>query len=116
FVFYLFALSFAIVSLIILLMILDSIIVIKLSGLKLNGDEMIVRNVTMFGFKNTYFKHDKLLGMQITKNPFLSRSNLANFNFIIAKAAGNAEIGLKYSEDKNVKALKKWYLRGDIDE
>lgn len=108
--------SFAIASFVIILMILHSIIVIKSSGFKLNGDEMIVRNVTMFGFKNTYFKHDKLLGMQITKNPFLSRSNLANFNFIIAKAAGNAEIGLKYSEDKNVKALKKWYLRGDIDE
>ncbi|MDT3984629.1 PH domain-containing protein, partial [Staphylococcus ureilyticus] len=108
--------SFVIAGCLILIMILHSFIVIKSSGLNLNHDELVVRNVTMFGFKNTYFKHNKLLGMEMSENPFLIRSNLANFKFIIAKAAGSAEIGLKYSEVSHVEKLKSWYLRGDFDE
>ena len=108
--------SFVIAGCLILLMILHSFIVIKYSGLNLNRDELVVRNVTMFGFKSTYFKHNKLLGMQMSENPFLIRSSLSNFKFIIAKAAGSAEIGLKYSEVTNVEKLKSWYLRGDFDE
>src|SRR5699024_3503222 len=102
--------SFVIAGCLILIMILHSFIVIKSSGLNLNHDELVVRNVTMFGFKNTYFKHNKLLGMEMSENPFLIRSNLANFKFIIAKAAGRAEIGLKYSEVSHVEKLKSWYL------
>ncbi|PNZ16917.1 hypothetical protein CD109_11510, partial [Staphylococcus succinus subsp. succinus] len=66
-----------------------------------------------FGFKNTYFKHDKILGMEIKKNPFLEKNNLANFNFIIAKGPSNDNIGLKYSNDSDVTALQSWYLGGN---
>jgi len=52
----------------------------------------------------------------MSENPFLIRSSLTNFKFIIAKAAGSAEIGLKYNEVTNVETLKSWYLRGDFDE
>lgn len=43
--------SFVIAGCLILIMILHSFIVIKSSGLNLNHDELVVRNVTMFGFK-----------------------------------------------------------------
>lgn len=101
---------------IIVVLALHSIIVIKKSGYILDGDELAVKNTTLFGFKTTYFKHDKLLGMELKHNPFLARKQLMNFTFVIAKAAGNQEVGLKYDEREHVEALRKWYLRGDNGE
>ncbi|MEK4561373.1 PH domain-containing protein [Staphylococcus sp. FSL K6-3157] len=108
--------SFLIATIMILLLIIHSLIVIKSSGLKVRNDELVVRNVTMFGFKNTYFKHDKILGMEIKRNPFLINSDLGNFNFIIAKAAGSEAIGLKFNNYKEVETLQNWYLRGEHHE
>ncbi|PTE74912.1 hypothetical protein BUY85_13975, partial [Staphylococcus equorum] len=108
--------SFLIAAIMILLLIIHSLIVIKSSGLKVQNDELVVRNVTMFGFKNTYFKHDKILGMEIKRNPFLINSDLGNFNFIIAKAAGSEAIGLKFNNYKEVETLQNWYLRGEHHE
>lgn len=105
--------SFLIACFIILLLMCHSLLVIKSSGLKLHNDELVIRNVTAFGFKNTYFKHDKILGMEIKRNPFLINSELGNFNFILAKAAGNETTGLQFSDYKEVKTLQKWYLRGE---
>ncbi|MDN5637132.1 MAG: hypothetical protein L0G48_03200, partial [Staphylococcus equorum] len=68
------------------------------------------------GFKNTYFKHDKILGMEIKRNPFLINSDLGNFNFIIAKAAGSEAIGLNFNNYKEVETLQNWYLRGEHHE
>ncbi|KRG09563.1 PH domain-containing protein [Staphylococcus sp. NAM3COL9] len=108
--------SFLIAAVMILLLIIHSLIVIKSSGLKVRNDELVVRNVTIFGFKNTYFKHDKILGMEIKRNPFLIKSDLGNFNFIIAKAAGNESVGLKFNNYKEVETLQNWYLRGEPHE
>ncbi|MEB8125626.1 MULTISPECIES: PH domain-containing protein [Staphylococcus] len=104
---------FLVVGLIIIVHIIHSLKVVKVSGFKIQNDELVVRNVTPFGFKNTYFKHDKILGMEIKKNPFLEKNNLANFNFIIAKGPSNDNIGLKYSNDSDVTALQSWYLGGN---
>jgi len=104
---------FLIAGILILLLIIRSYLVIKYSGLKINEDELVVRNVTLFGFKNSYFKQDKILGMEVRRNPFLIKSDLANFNFIIAKAAGNEAIGLKFNPKQHVDMLQSWYLRGD---
>ncbi|MDK9872844.1 MAG: PH domain-containing protein [Staphylococcus equorum] len=108
--------SFVIAAVIILLLIIHSLIVIKSSGLKVRNDELVVRNVTTFGFKNTYFKHGKILGMEIKRNPFLINSDLGHFNFIIAKAAGNEAVGLKFNNYKEVETLQNWYLRGEHHE
>lgn len=98
---------------IVLLLAIHSLIVIKKSGYVLEGDELAIKNTKLFGFKTTYFKHDKLLGLELKKNPFLDKKDLINFHFIIAKAAGNQEIGLRYLEQQKVEHLKAWYLRGD---
>ncbi|MDG0843916.1 PH domain-containing protein [Staphylococcus equorum] len=108
--------SFLIATVMILLLIIHSYIVIKSSGLKVQNDELVVRNVTTFGFKNTYFKHDKILGMEIKRNPFLINSDLGNFNFIIAKAAGSEAVGLKFNNYKEVETLQNWYLRSEHHE
>ncbi|WP_436861936.1 PH domain-containing protein [Staphylococcus caeli] len=104
---------FLIAAILILLLIIRSFLVIKYSGLKIKADELVVRNVTLFGFKNSYFKHDKILGMEVKRNPFLINSGLTNFNFIIAKAAGSEAIGLKFNPNQHVDMLQSWYLRGD---
>ncbi len=57
---------FLIAGIIILLLIIHSYLVVKYSGLKLRNDELVVRNVTLFGFRNAYFKHNKILGMEIS--------------------------------------------------
>ncbi|WP_436855775.1 PH domain-containing protein [Staphylococcus caeli] len=107
---------FLIAAILILLLIIRSYLVIKYSGLKIKADELVVCNVTLFGFKNSYFKHDKILGMEVKRNPFLIKSELANFNFIIAKAAGSESIGLKFNPKQHVDMLQSWYLRGDYHE
>lgn len=101
---------------IIAILALHSIIVIKKSGYTLDGDELVIKNTKLFGFKTTYFKHDKLLGMELKRNPFLARKQLMNFVFIIAKASGKQEIGLKYNKQGHVEALKEWYLRREEHE
>ncbi|MCI8279366.1 MAG: PH domain-containing protein [Staphylococcus xylosus] len=106
---------FLIAGIIILLLIIHSYLVVKYSGLKLRNDELVVRNVTLFGFRNSYFKHNKILGMEIKRNPFLIKSNLGNFDFIIAKAAGNEVIGLDFNPQQHVQMLRNWYLRGEND-
>ncbi|MGW7988343.1 PH domain-containing protein [Staphylococcus shinii] len=106
---------FLITGIIILLLIIHSYLVVKYSGLKVENDEIVIRNVTLFGFRNSYFKHNKILGMEIKRNPFLIKSNLGNFNFIIAKAAGNEAIGLDFNPQKHVQILRCWYLRGEND-
>lgn len=106
---------FLITGIIILLLIIHSYLVVKYSGLKLRNDELVVRNVTLFGFRNSYFKHNKILGMEIKRNPFLIKSNLGNFDFIIAKAAGNEVIGLDFNPQQHVQMLRNWYLRGEND-
>ncbi|PHK48591.1 PH domain-containing protein [Staphylococcus edaphicus] len=104
---------FLIAGVIILMLILHSYLVIKFSGLRLVKDELVVRNVTLFGFKNSYFKQDKILGMEIRRNPFLINSDLGNFKFVIAKASGSEGIGLKFNPYQHVESLQTWYLRGE---
>ena len=53
--------------------------------------------------------------MEIKRNPFLIKSNLGNFDFIIAKAAGNEVIGLDFNPQQHVQMLRNWYLRGEND-
>ncbi|NWK84815.1 PH domain-containing protein [Staphylococcus sp. GSSP0090] len=108
--------TYLIAGIIIFILVVHSYLVVKFSGLKLAKDELVVRNVTLFGFKNTYFKQDKILGLEIRRTPFLINSDLGNFNFIIAKAAGNEGIGLKFTPYQQVKTLQSWYLRGEQNE
>lgn len=108
--------AFLIAGVIILIFIVRSYLVTKFSGMKLVEDELVVRNVTLFGFKNTYFKQDKILGLEVRRTPFLINSDLGNFNFIIAKAAGNEHIRLKFNAYQRVKSLQSWYLRGEQNE
>lgn len=61
-------------------------------------------------------KKEKVLGMTISQHPFLERSQLANFQFVIAKGSSQQNIGLKFSEVDNVLKLKNWYMKGDTHE
>ena len=49
--------------------------------------------------------------MAISQHPFLERSQLANFQFVIAKGSSQQNIGLKFSEVDNVLKLKNWYMK-----
>ncbi|HJF67479.1 MAG TPA: PH domain-containing protein [Staphylococcus kloosii] len=108
--------ALVIVSIVLLLFIINGILNVKYAGHKVDKDELVVHNVSIFGMKNSYFKRDKILGMENTQTPFLKRSNLTTFKYVIAKAAGMQKIGLKYENTKNVNSLKQWYLRGERHE
>ncbi|MBF7016601.1 PH domain-containing protein [Staphylococcus durrellii] len=104
--------SVVIVSVVLLFFISNAILNVKYAGYKVNNEEIVVHNVSIIGVKNNYFKRDKILGMENTQTPFLKRSNLTTFRYIIAKASGMQKIGLKYEDSSTVQSLKKWYLRG----
>lgn len=108
--------SFAIVGVILILFIINAILNVKCAGNKVDQEEIVIHNISILGVKNSYFKKDKILGMEITQTPFLKRSDLATYKFIIAKAAGMEKIGLKYENDSKVQNLKQWYLRGERHE
>ncbi|WP_251518288.1 PH domain-containing protein [Staphylococcus sp. Marseille-Q6910] len=103
---------FILAAILIIYLILQSIIVVKQSGLELFKNELAVRKVTLFGYKNSYLKHDNLLGLEINTTPISEKSDLANFNFIIAKGMGSEYIGLDYINESEVEMLREWYLKG----
>ena len=47
-----------------LLFIINGILNVKYAGHKVDKDELVVHNVSIFGMKNSYFKRDKILGME----------------------------------------------------
>lgn len=108
--------ALVIVSVVLLIFIINGILNVKYAGHKVEEEELVVHNISIFGIKNSYFKRDKILGMENTQTPFLKRSNLTTFNYVIAKAAGMQKIGLKYESTETVNSLKQWYLRGERHE
>ncbi|WP_278926770.1 PH domain-containing protein [Staphylococcus auricularis] len=105
--------GYAVADAITVIMALHALASVKMSGFNVADDEMVVRDVTTFGIEQSYFKHNKVLGMEMDSNPFLVRSELLNFNFVIAKGIMDEDIGLDFVEQSKVEALEQWYLRGE---
>lgn len=108
--------ALVIVSALLLVFIINAILNVKFAGHIVKQEELVVHNVSVLGMKNSYFKRDKILGMENTQTPFLKRSNLTTFKYVIAKGAGMQKIGLKYENSNTVNSLKRWYLRGERHE
>lgn len=105
--------SFFFIGIIIIALIIQALIYIKLSGLKLKNDELTIQKSNLFSIKRYYVKYDKIIGMEIDAHPLLIRNQLGNFAFLIAKGASHQSIGLKFKDEKTIKYLKSWYVGGD---
>lgn len=93
-----------------------AILYTRFSGFSFSESELVVQKASILNIKRFYVKKEKVLGMAISQHPFLERSQLANFQFVIAKGSSKQNIGLKFSEVDNVLKLKNWYMKGDTHE
>ena len=93
-----------------------AILYTRFSGFAFSESELVVQKASILNIKRFYVKKEKVLGMAISQHPFLERSQLANFQFVIAKGSSQQNIGLKFSEVDNVLKLKNWYMKGDTHE
>ena len=93
-----------------------AILYTRFSGFSFSESELVVQKASILNIKRFYVKKEKVLGMAISQHPFLERSQLANFQFVIAKGSSRQNIGLKFSEVDNVLKLKNWYMKGDTHE
>ena len=74
-----------VICMIIILLIINAVITVKSSGLYYFDDQLVIRNVSLIGIKQFYLKKDKILGMELTSNPFMDKSKLRSFKCIVTK-------------------------------
>lgn len=97
--------------LLIVLVIINSIITVKYSGLHISSDELTLKHSQLIRTRYFYTSKNKLVGFEKRQNPFLRRAELAHFNFIAAKGAGSLNIGLRFVQNNKADELENWYLK-----
>ncbi|MCU5746546.1 PH domain-containing protein [Staphylococcus sp. SQ8-PEA] len=107
---------YPVAGVLILLLVIYSLLAVNYSGFTIRGDEISVRNARILSYRNYYVKRDKLLGVNINSNPFMTREHLGNFKLKIAKATSNESIGLRFEDLRKVKGVERFYLGGRRDE
>lgn len=103
--------SLVIALLLIVLVIINSIITVKYSGLLISSDELTLKHSQLVRTRYYYTKKNKLVGFEKRQNPFLKKAEIAHFNFITAKGAGSLNIGLRFVQNNEADELKIWYLK-----
>ncbi|MCS4487059.1 PH domain-containing protein [Staphylococcus americanisciuri] len=93
-------------------MIIRSYLQIIKAGWSVIDDEISIRNVTLFGFKTTYFKRDRILGFQRRTHPIMARAQLSHFYYTLAQGALYMNVGLEFVDVNDVEALQVWYTEG----
>lgn len=96
-------------------LIIHSYIAVKKSGTTMNGNQISVKQVTLFGFRVSHFKHEKVIGYHQAAHPLMARANLSHFEFLLAKGATHQSVGIRFEDAERVKAYRQWYLKGAVD-
>ncbi|PTH58195.1 PH domain-containing protein [Staphylococcus agnetis] len=92
--------------------IFHSYVAIHQSGVAINKAQMSLKQVTLFGYRTSYFKHDKVIGYRQSAHPLMQKANLSHFAFLVAKGNTNEKIGLRFHDVNTVARYRKWYTNG----
>ncbi|GEP85515.1 membrane-flanked domain-containing protein [Staphylococcus piscifermentans] len=103
-------------TLLIILTVINSVIMVRNSGMLLSSDELVVKYSQLIRTRYYYAMKDKLIGFEKRQNPFLRKAGLAHFNFSTAKGAGSLNIGLRFVKAETAEELKIWYLKEEHHE
>lgn len=103
--------AMVIALLLIVLVMINSIITVKYSGLYISSNELSLKHSQLIRTRYFYTSKNKLVGFEKRQNPFLKRAELAHFNFIAAKGAGSLNIGLRFVQNSKADELENWYLK-----
>lgn len=93
-------------------LIFHSYIAVRSSGVNTNGTQMSLKQITLFGYRTTYFKHEKVIGYRQIAHPLMQKSNLSHFAFLVAKGNSSEKIGLRFADKEAVTYYRNWYIKG----
>lgn len=99
------------VLLVIAYLVMHSFLAIKHAGAAIKGEQIGVKQLTLFGFQTTYLSREKVIGYRESAHPLMLRGELSHFYFFVAKGMTYEAIGLRFEDIKNVSSYREWYLK-----